>query len=182
VGEPALRHDFLASVDRLGSAAVPVLRQELYTARSELAEQPERGARRGQLVAEGLGLVGALVAVPTLELALADEAPEEMRVACVRALGVLGAPSSVSTLSTAMLSESAEVRRVAAQSLGLVGGREAAIPLSTALHDADVEVARAAADGLRRCGEAGEAVLRHSHAPVAREVLALAAIGVRAAS
>lgn len=179
VGEPALRHDFLASVDRLGSAAVPVLRQELYTARSELAERPERGARRGQLVAEGLGLVGALVAVPTLERALADEAPEEMQVACIRALGVLGAPSSVTTLATAVLSDDAEVRRVAAQSLGLVGGREAVTPLSAALRDADVEVARAAADGLRRCGQPGEAVLRESDAPVAREVLALAAIGVR---
>ena len=66
---------------------------------------------------------------------------------------------------------------MAAQSLGLVGARTAVVPLTAALRDESTEVARAAANGLRRCGPEGRSVLEASPAPVAREVLALAALG-----
>lgn len=176
VAEPPLRRDFLASVDRLGHAAVPVLREQLREAVDQARTDPESVDRRGQLAAEGLGLVGAIEAVPVLEAALVD-APVEMQVACAHALGSLGSPSSVPALARAVGHESPEVRRVAAQALGLVGGPAAVEPLARALGDDNTEVARAAANALWRCGPTGTAALRESPAPVSREVLALAALG-----
>jgi hypothetical protein len=53
-----------------------------------------------------------------------------------------------------------------------------AVPaLGSVIHDENTEVARAAANALVRCGAQGRAVLGGSAAPVAREVLALAALG-----
>ena len=176
VEEPRLRRDFLASVDRLGQVAVPVLRAQLAVALDETRARPEEGGRRGQLAAEALGLVGAVGAVGALEAALPG-APAEMQVACINALGQIGSPTSVHVLTEAVDHDSADVRRVAAQSLGLVGGRTAVVPLTAALRDESTEVARAAANGLRRCGPDGRSVLEASPAPVAREVLALAALG-----
>ena len=176
IEEPQLRRDFLASIFRIGRAAVPVLREQLAVALDETTARVEEGGRRGQLVAEALGLVGAFDAVGSLEAALSG-APEDMQVACINALGRLGSPTSVQVLTSAVYHDSPDVRRVAAQSLGLVGGRAAVIPLSAALNDTSVEVARAAANGLHRCGAPGQAVLGDSSAPVAREVLALAALG-----
>lgn len=176
VEEPQLRRDFLASVFRIGRAAVPTLREQLAVALDETVVRPEEGGRRGQLAAEALGLVGAFDAVGALEAAVPG-APDEMQIACINALGQLGSPTSVHVLTGAVLHDSPDVRRVAAQSLGLVGGRAAVTPLSTALHDTSVEVARAAANALRRCGAPGQTLLDDSSAPVAREVLALAALG-----
>lgn len=176
VQEPELRRDFLASIDRIGRAAVPVLREQLATALGVTRPPEDDGGRRGQLAAEALGLVGAFDAVGALEAAI-DGAPPEMQVACVNALGQLGSPTSVGVLSNALRHDGAEVRRVAAQSLGLIGGRAPIAPLSVALDDPNVEVARAAAAALQRCGPPGQAVLTGSPAPVAREVLALAALG-----
>lgn len=176
VGEPQLRRDFLASIFRIGRPAVPVLREQLAVALDQTRAGVDEGGRRGQLAAEALGLVGAFDAVDSLEAAVAA-APEEMQIACINALGQLGSPSSVHVLTSAVLHDSPDVRRVAAQSLGLVGGRAAVTPLSTALHDTSVEVARAAANALQRCGAPGQAVLADTSAAVAREVLALAALG-----
>ena len=176
VEEPRLRRDFLASVDRFGQVAVPALRRQLAAALDDTRVDGDEGGRRGQLAAEALGLVGAIDAVGALEAAVPD-APEEMQIACINALGQIGSPTSVHVLTSALLHDSADVRRVAAQSLGLVGGRAAVTPLSAALLDTSIEVARAAANGLRRCGAGGHAVLEDSPAPVAREVLALAALG-----
>jgi HEAT repeat protein len=170
--EPRLRRDFLASVDRIGSAAVPTLRRALTRSLAEGGG----GDRRGFLAAEALGLVGAMAAVPSLEEALAGSSVE-LKIACMNALGRLGAPSSVIALSGPLGHDEPEVRRVAADALGLVGGTWAIPALVSVLHDDSVEVARAAANALIRCGPRGRAVLEESRAPVAREVLALAAIG-----
>jgi HEAT repeat protein len=170
--EPRLRRDFLASVDRIGSAAVPTLRRAL--ARS-LADG-QGGDRRGFLAAEALGLVGAVSAVSTLEEALQGSSVE-LKIACMHALGQLGAQSSVIALTGPLGHSDPDVRRVAATSLGLVGGTWAIPALLTVLHDDSIEVARAAAYALSRCGPRGRDVLEESSAPVAREVLALAAIG-----
>jgi HEAT repeat protein len=176
VVEAPLRRDFLASVDRLGHSAVPVLRGQLQAAVDQARTDPESVSRRGQLAAEALGLVGAIEAVPALEAALVD-APVEMQVACINALGSLGSPTSVAALAGVAVHESPEVRRVAAQALGLVGGWAAVEPLARALEDDTTEVARAAANALWRCGPRGAAVLRDSATPVSREVLALVALG-----
>lgn len=176
VGEPRLRRDFLASIDRIGQVAVPVLMAELERARAEARTYPLRSERRGLLAAEALGLVGAVQSVRVIEESLRG-APEEMQIACINALGELGSPTSVPALAAAVTHRSPDVRRVAAQSLGLVGGRDAVLALGDVLDDANIEVARAAANGLQRCGPAGQAVLHDSPAPVAREVLALAALG-----
>ena len=172
VEEPRLRRDFLASIVRIGRPAVPVLREQLAAS----LDQDGTDARRGQLTAEALGLVGGIDDVVALEEVL-GVAPRQMQIACINALGQLGSPTSVHVLSSAVLHDSPVVRRVAAQALGLVGGNSAVTPLSTALHDTSVEVARAAADALYRCGAGGKSVLDESTAPVAREVLALAALG-----
>jgi HEAT repeat protein len=170
--EPRLRRDFLASVDRIGSAAVPTLRRALMRSLAD----GEGGDRRGFLAAEALGLVGAMAAVPTLEEALAGSSVE-LKIACMHALGQLGAPSSVVALSGPLGNGDPDVRRVAATSLGLVGGTWAVPALLSVLHDENIEVARAAANALVRCGPRGRSVLEESRAPVAREVLALTRIG-----
>jgi HEAT repeat protein len=170
--EPRLRRDFLASVDRIGSAAVPTLRRALNRSLSDTAG----GDRRGFLAAEALGLVGAVAAVPTLERAL-EGSSVELKIACMHALGQLGAPSSVVALSGPLGHSNPDVRRVAADALGLVGGVWAVPALLAVLHDDSIEVARAAANALVRCGPDGRAVLAQSSAPVAREVLALSRIG-----
>jgi HEAT repeat protein len=170
--EPRLRRDFLASVDRMGSSAVPTLRRALSRSLSDA----EDGERRGFLAAEALGLVGAVAAVPTLESAL-EQSSVELKLACMHALGQLGASSSVVALTAPLCHRDPEVRRVAATSLGLVGGTLAVPALRAVLDDSSIEVARAAANALVRCGPMGRAALEESHAPVAGEVMALAALG-----
>jgi HEAT repeat protein len=176
VVEPRLRGDFLASVDRIGLVAAPVLREHLAVALEGL---DEGGARRGQLAAEALGLVGAIESVDALEEALAV-APDEFRIACINALGSLGSPGSIIVLGDSLDHASPDVRRAAARGLGLIGAGHAVELLATALEDGNVEVARAAANALHRCGRPGRWVLRGSPAPVAREVLALTGLGAPA--
>lgn len=173
--EPALRRDFLASTQRLGQVAVPVLMAHLEQALAETSTYPDRSARRGQLAAEALGLAGAVQAVGVLEESL-PTARGAMQAAVINALGELGSPTSVAALTGAVLQADPDARRVAAEALGMVGGTGAVTALATALHDDNVEVGRAAANGLQRCGEPGRSVLQDSSAPVAREVLALAAL------
>jgi HEAT repeat protein len=173
VEEPRLRGDFLASVDRIGLVAAPVLREQLALA---LGSQDESGARRGQLAAEALGLVGAINSVGALEEAL-PAAPDEFQIACINALGSLGSPGSIIVLGDTLDHPNPDVRRAGAQSLGLIGAGHAVELLSSALDDDNVEVARAAANALHRCGRPGRWVLRGSHTPVANEVLALTALG-----
>jgi hypothetical protein len=170
--EPRLRADFLSSVDRIGAVAVPVLRRGLTRS---LVDTPG-GDRRGFLAAEGLGLVGAVPAVPTLEAAL-GVSTEELTLACIHALGQIGASSSIVALAGPLGHSDPTIRRAAAESLGLIGGPWAVPALTDVLHDDNVEVARAAANALRRCGPSGRDVLASSDAPVAREVLALSALG-----
>jgi HEAT repeat protein len=176
VGEPRLRGDFLASIDRIGPVAAPVLREHLALARES---RDEDGARRGQLVAEALGLVGAIESVDALEEALAV-APDEFRIACINALGSFGSPGSIIVLGDTLDHPNPDVRRAGAQGLGLIGAGHAVELLANALEDDNVEVARAAANALHRCGRPGRWVLRESPAPVAREVLALAGLGTPA--
>jgi HEAT repeat protein len=173
VEEPRLRGDFLASVDRIGLVAAPVLREQLALA---LGSQDESGARRGQLAAEALGLVGAINSVGALEEAL-PAAPDEFQIACINGLGSLGSPGSIIVLGDTLDHPNPDVRRAGAQSLGLIGAGHAVELLSSALDDDNVEVARAAANALHRCGRPGRWVLRGSHTPVANEVLALTALG-----
>ena len=173
VGEPRLRGDFLASIDRIGLVAAPVLREHLALA---LESGDEAGARRGQLAAEALGLVGAMDSVAALEEAL-PEALDEFRIACINALGSLGSPGSIIVLGDTLDHPNPDVRRAGAQGLGLIGAGHAVELLTHALDDDNVEVARAAANALHRCGRPGRWVLRGSPAPVAREVLALAGLG-----
>jgi HEAT repeat protein len=168
VAEPRLRRDFLASVNRIGRPAVEVLQAELTTALAAGLE----GERRGYLCAEGLGLTGALMAVPVLVGAL-DEAEPLLQVACLEALGDLGAPSSVVAVAPHLTDSAVEVRRASAGALGRIGAPAAVADLEPALADPDVEVARAAAGSLLRCGPRGRDVLEASDSPLARETLAL---------
>ncbi len=172
--EPRLRRDFLASVERIGAVAVPVLRSSV----TQPPDEQETGERRVFLAAEALGLVGAIQAVPEIELAM-EGASVELQVACIHALGELGAASSVVALSGPLGHQHPDVRREAARSLGLLGSEWAVPALTSVLHDDNVEVARAAANALHRCGPSGRQVLADSKAPVAREVAALAALGSR---
>ncbi len=173
VGEPRLRGDFLASIDRIGLVAAPVLRHHLAVA---LESAGEHGERRGQLAAEALGLVGAIDSVRALEEAL-PVAPDAFRIACINALGSLGSPGSIIVLGDTLDHPNPDVRRAGAQALGLIGAGHAVELLTSALEDDNVEVARAAANALHRCGRPGRWVLRGSTAPVAREVLALSELG-----
>lgn len=171
--EAHLRRDFLSSVDRIGSVAVPVLRAGLL----ESAGQTPGGDRRGNLAASALGLVGAIQAVPELEAAL-ERGDVELKIACIHALGELGASSSVRALTQPLAHDDPDVRRAAARSLGLIGGGSAVPALVRVLReDGNVEVARAAANALHRCGAAGREAVESSEVPVAREVVALAALG-----
>jgi HEAT repeat protein len=170
--EPRLRRDFLAAMDRIGAPAVPVLRAELSRA---LAEGPEE-QRRGYFAAEALGLVGAVSAAPALEGALRI-AGDDLRTACLEALGELGLPSSSGPVAGQLGHPSVAVRRAAARALGRIGGDAPLAALAAALDDHDVQVARAAAVSLQQLGSAGSTALRGSDAPVAREALALAALG-----
>lgn len=169
VAEPRLRRDFLASVHRMGSASVQVLREEL----TEALADGDGGERRGYFCAEALGLTGDMGARPALEAAL-QQAQPLLQVACLEALGDLGAPSSVGAVAPHLQDSSVEVRRASAGALGRIGAPAAVGDLEPALDDPDVEVARAAAVSLLRCGAPGREVLEVSHSPLARETLALA--------
>lgn len=172
--EPRLRREFLTSIDRIGAAAVPVLRKGL----TESLAETGGGGMRGHLAAEALGLVGAFQAVPELEAALVDST-EELTIACINALGDLGAPSSVTALCRSLDDARPSVRLTAATALGQLGGPAAVAALNPLLVDGNVEVARAAANALSRCGATGRVALHRSVEPVAREVLALVALRSR---
>lgn len=166
--EVRLRHDFLATIDRIGASAVPVLQKALDGDETDTLAQ-----RRRFLAAEALGLVGGLGAVPTLEAALRSPSLE-LVIACVNALGDLGAPSSVMALAELLEHPTVVVRRSSAVALGLIGGAGSVAFLTSALRDPNVEVARAAAQALERCGDAGLRALEASAAhAVVRETLAL---------
>ncbi|HEX5861424.1 MAG TPA: HEAT repeat domain-containing protein [Nocardioides sp.] len=167
-----LHGDFLASIDRIGAVAAPALREQLEIA----IAAGDEGARRGQLVAEALGLVGAIEAVEALERAMVS-ATDEFRIACIKALGAIGMPGSIIALGDAVDHANADVRRAAAQALGLIGAGHAVELLASALEDDNVEVARAAANSLHRCGTPGRQALRWSTAPVALEARALNSLG-----
>jgi HEAT repeat protein len=186
--EVPLRRDFLASVDQIGAIAQPVLREHLTT----LEASEENNPRSRLLAAEALGLVGDLEDAPALESALSgalrgeDELPEAelhagedapLTIACLNSLGLIGSPSSIGPVGEALGHPSAQVRRAAAVAVGMIGSPRAVPVLEAALVDLDVEVARAAANALRRSGRVGTEVLEASDVPVAREVLALAALG-----
>lgn len=173
--EVRLRHDFLATIDRIGGSAVPVLQRALVEPESD----GPLDQRRQFLAAEALGLVGGHSAVPTLEAAL-DSSSQDLVVACVNALGDLGAPTSVLSLALLLEHESMEVRRTAAVALGMIGGPGSVAFLAAGLRDPHVEVARAAAQALERCGAAGRRTLEASAAhPVVRETLALSRLVLR---
>ena len=173
--EPRLRSDFFASIDRIGLTAAPVLRGQLHPV-PEGADETE--ARRAQLAAEALGLVGAIDAVGDLEQAMTG-GPDELWIACINALGALGSPGSIVVLGDALDHANPDVRRAAARAIGLIGASHAVEFLGSALEDDSVEVARAAANALYRCGRTGQRILRFSPVPVAREVLALAELRER---
>ncbi len=172
--EPRLRREFLTSIDRIGTAAVPVLRMSLGEARSQA---PGVG-RRGHLAAEALGLVGDFEAAPELEAALIGSA-EELTTACIDALGDLGVPASATALCRSLDDARPPVRLAAATALGQLSVPSSVEALDRLLADDHVEVARAAANALARCGGTGHAALVRSDEPVAREVLALAALKAR---
>lgn len=176
VQEPRLRRDFLATMDRIGAIAVPVLSDELSAA----VDVGLDGQRRGYFAAEALGLVGAISAVSALEKALdrdPEDAGDELRMACIEALGELGLPSSSEVVVRELGHAHEDVRRTAARALGRIGGPTPLRELAEVLDDPHVEVARAAAQSLQRCGPVGMEVLRASDAPVARETLAVATLG-----
>lgn len=195
--EPLLRRDFLASVDRIGSGSGPVLERELGEALArvgaatvtgagpvseagaseEVSPQEALARRKAQLAAEALGLVDATGAVPVLVRAALEVDDVPLVTACLDALGLLGSPAALPALRAGLGHPAAEVRRTAAQALGLLGGRAAVEALAPVLEDPAVEVARAAAQALGRGGRPGAEVLAASEAPVARETVALAALG-----
>lgn len=197
--EPVLRRDFLASVDRIGLASGPLLEEELVTALPRVGAATVTSAgptgeagssddvdpaeavarRRAQLAAEGLGLVDATSAAPTLARAALDVDDVPLKVASLGALGRLGAPAGVLALRAGLEHPVADVRRTAAHALGLLGGSGAVDVLVPVLDDPAVEVARAAAQALGRSGRRGAEVLAASAAPVALETLALAALAGR---
>nr|WP_246283916.1 HEAT repeat domain-containing protein [Nocardioides perillae] len=196
-GEPVLRRDLLAALSRIGAASAPVLEQELVEALAgvggasvtgagptaeagasdELRPEEARARRRAQLSAEGLGLVDAVGAAPVLARAALEVDDVPLQTACLDALGRLGSPAGSTALEAGLGHPVAEVRRTAAQALGLLGGPRAVPALTPVLEDPAVEVARAAAQALGRSGPAGAAALEESTAPVARETVALAALG-----
>lgn len=196
-GEPVLRRDLLASVDRIGAPSAPLLEHELVEALSrvgqgsvsgpgptaeagasdDLSPEEARARRRAQLAAEGLGLVDAVGAAPVLSRAALQVDDVPLRTACLDALGRLGAPAGVPALEAGLADPVAEVRRTAAHAFGLLGGPRAVPALVPVLDDPAVEVARAAAQALGRSGPAGAEALAVSQAPVARETVALAALG-----
>jgi len=167
--EPRLRHDFLAAVDRMGTAAAPVMVEHL---RAPTSADPDRERR---LAAEAVGLVGEIDAVSSLEGCLLEE-DDELRIAALQALGELGAPSSVIAVTAQLGAASRDVRQAAVEAAGKIGGPPGLMLLTVGLGDDDVEVARAAAGALRRAGSRGQQILSSSTAPVAREALALAAL------
>lgn len=169
--DPRLRRDLLASVDRIGAAAVPALQRALTE-----ALESGRADRRGPLAAESLGLVDAIVAAPTLSRVLDETVDDEFAVACATSLGLLGVGTSVPALARRVGAGTPEVRRAAAVALGMVGGPPAVDALAGAVDDDNVEVARSAAQALQRAGPAGAAILARSGAPVAAETVALAAL------
>lgn len=190
--EPVLRRDFLAAVDRIGAVCGPLLEEELgrslpghETDRDpDSAHTPEHGhdhdtrLRRAQLAAEGLGLVDAAQAAPTLARTCLETDDVPLRLACLDALGRLGVPAGVPAMRAALDSEVADVRRAGAVALGLLGGGGSLDVLTRTLDDPAVEVARAAAQALGRSGRRGEEALAASSAPVALETRALAALAV----
>jgi HEAT repeat protein len=168
--EPRLRHDFLAAVDQIGTPAAQVMVEHL---RAPTSDEPDRERR---LAAEAVGLVGEIEAASSLERCLLED-DDELRIAALHALGALGSPSSLIAVTAQLGDDSPEVRQAAVVAAGQIGGPSALLLLEIGLGDDDVEVARAAAGALRRSGERGQRVLGASEAPVAREALALAALG-----
>lgn len=181
-GEPPLRRDLLASLDRTGLPTATVLRELLAEALPQASEgaggvPPDAAAlRRATLCAEGLGLVDDGSSAAVLMAVLERPAPPVLLGACADALGRLGVPGALPALAGLRDHPAEDVRRRAAAALGLVGGPSAVEPLTALLRDPQVEVARTAAEALRRCGMPGVLVLRSSATPVAREVLRLAAL------
>jgi HEAT repeat protein len=171
--EPRLRHDFLAAVDQIGAPAAAVMVEHL---RAPTSEDPDRERR---LAAEAVGLVGEIDAVSSLEACLVED-DEELRIAALQALGELGSPSSIIVITAQLGASSRDVRQAAMEAAGKIGGPSGLMLLTVGLGDEDVEVARAAAGALRRSGSRGHAILGSSHAPVAREALALSALRVTA--
>jgi len=167
--EPRLRHDFLAAVDQIGSAAAGVMGEHLRTPTSD---DPDRERR---LAAEAVGLVGEIDAVSSLEVCLLED-DDELRIAALQALGRLGAPSSLIAVTAQLGATSRDVRQAAVEAAGRIGGPSGLMLLTVGLGDDDVEVSRTAAGALRRAGSAGQSILGSSNAPVAREALALAAL------
>lgn len=171
--EPQLRREFLGSIDRIGTPAIDVLAKALTESERETGLEHDRA---GYLAAAALGLVNAVQAIPALEDAVLHGS-DVRRVACIYALGELGAARSVGVLSEAVQDGTVEVRIAAARGLGLIGSDVAVPALSNCLTAENVEVARAAANALKRCGVKGREMLSESEAPVACEVVALAALG-----
>ena len=167
--EPRLRHDFLAAVDQVGGPAATVMVEHLRTPTSD---DPDRERR---LAAEAVGLVGEIDAVSSLEACLVED-DDELRIAALQALGELGTPSSIIVVTAQLGAASRDVRQAAMEAGGKIGGPSGLRLLARGLGDEDVEVARAAAGALRRAGSAGRSVLGSSHAPVAKEALALSAL------
>lgn len=168
--EPRLRRDLLASVDRIGLLAVPVLREQLAVPPSH------EGDRRGSLAAEALGLVGGIAAGPELVQALGRDIDDQFSISCLDALGRLGSRHGKGAAVEQLSHASDQVRRAAARALGMLGGASSVEHLVPLMDDSNVEVARQAAQSLRRCGPAGAWALAASAAPVAAEVRALDAL------
>ena len=171
--EPRLRHDFLAAIDQIGGPAAAVMVEHL---RAPTSEDPDRERR---LAAEAVGLVGEIDAVSSLEVCLIED-DDELRIAALQALGELGAPSSLIAVTAQLGATSRDVRQTAMEAAGKIGGPSGMMLLTVGLGDEDVEVARAAAGALRRAGTAGQSILASSSTPVAREALALSALGAPA--
>ncbi len=168
--EPRLTNDLLFALDRMGTSAAPLLRQELERSLT----QRGGGGRHADLAAVGLGLIRDLTGVDVLVRAV-REGRAGLQVAAVRALGAIGAPAGVTCLVEALDADDEGVRLAAAVALGEVAADHASRALARWLESDQHELGRRAAESLVQI-PSGREVLRRSGSPYAREALALASL------
>jgi len=131
------------------------------------AATESRDAFARAVVAEVLGLRGAVAASGALVALLDGDPSDEVRIRAAGALGRLGAPGALHPLRRALRASDPSLRATAARALGDLGAHEAVPDLATALGDPVTQVAGNAAAALAGLGERGREALRQAseHAP-----------------
>lgn len=159
--DPAVAEPLVASLT--GPRAVPQRVVARSLARLGAGAEPALVAALGSpdvltraVVADILGLVGAVGSVPVLAAAVRDPEGGEVRIRAARALGRLGLLGGAAPLLEAVADGNPPaLRAVATRALGDVGDPGTVGVLVGLLGDADHQVAQNAATALTRCGRAG---------------------------